>query len=120
MNRMTKKELPHTEPTRAKPLPLVQDTIRRAVQREQDEKEVRAASGFLDRFLRLFSDYSHHSGRTHKRKLGAVSSRSPKEIQATVTAFFTQRPRPWRHAGNQAKPMHAIRFRRYRRAPASP
>lgn len=117
---MTNKELPHVQPTPAKPRMSVLTTIEREIQKAAEIQQRGAASGFLDKFLRLFSDYSHHSGRSHKRKLGAVSTRSPKEIQATVTAFFAQRPRPWRHAGNQAKPIHAMRFPRYRRAPASP
>lgn len=113
MNRMTNKELP--SPVRAKPSLSVQDTIKRAIQIEQEAKERRGATGFLDKFLRLFSDYAHHSGRHHKRKLGAVSTRSPEEILTELYAFTKRMPRPWRPASNRPKPVHAIRYR-YRRA----
>lgn len=114
VNRMTNKELPPVDPARIvpeQPSTSVQDTIKRAVQAERETKERRGATGFLDRFFRLFADYSHHTGRQHKRKLGAVSTRSAKEICAEVTAFFAARPRPWRYFGNRQKPTHAVRYR---------
>ncbi len=79
------------------------------------------AVGFLDKFLRLFSDYSFRTNYSHKRKLGAASTRSAKEITAELRAFFSQRPRPWLPAGNRRRPDHAIRFHyRRNRAPAAP
>ena len=117
MNRMTNKELPAATPTPRQSTVTVKDTLKRAIQHEQEEKEVRAATGFLDRFLRLFADYSHHSGRSHKRKLGAVSTRSPEEIIGELRAFQQQRPRPWRPAGCRPKPVYKTRYR-YRRAAA--
>ena len=109
---MTNKELPATVP--AKPKRSVQATIARAVQHDKEAKEIKVATGFLDKFLALFADYSYRTSYHHKRKVAAVSTRSPKEIVAELRAFYEKRPRPWRPAGSRQRPVHAVRFR-YRR-----
>lgn len=116
VDRAKPQHLPPVTPTPkpAQPRMGVQETIRREVQHQEEEKQRGLASGFLDKFLRLFADYSHHTGRSHKRKLGAASTRSAKEITSEVTAFYAKRPRPWRPAGKRPKPVHAARFK-YRR-----
>lgn len=116
MNRMTNKELPRPEPKAAKLAPSVQAVIAREVQDQHDQRQRNNAAGFLDKFFALFADYSYSTARSHKRKPWMTSTRKPEEIVAEVRAFFAQRPRPWRPAGNRQRPVHAQRYR-YRRAP---
>lgn len=115
MNRENRKELPRTE---AAPLLKlsVQETVKRAVQKELEAKQLKTADGFLGKFLALFADYSYSTARSHRRGTPAASKRTPKEIAEEVRAFFAARPRPWRPAGHRAKPVYAQRYR-YRKNP---
>jgi hypothetical protein len=93
----------------------LQETVQREVQHHAEAKQRQGAIGFLDRFVRLFADYSHHDGRSHKRKPVATSSRSSDEIVGELIAFQKQKPRPWRPAGNRQRLAPKMRFK-YRRA----
>lgn len=66
VNREKKKALPRSEP--AQTGNIVLDAIARAVVAEHEAKIRSQAVGFLDRFLGLFSAYSHSSARSHKRR----------------------------------------------------
>jgi hypothetical protein len=94
-NRETKNELPRTEPERGSGQ-IVRDTIARAVLAEHQLRTRADATGFLDRFLRLFADYSFSSARSHRRSPPRRSNRTPAEILAELNSFYAQRPRPWR------------------------
>ena len=117
MNKLTNRELPAVEPAKPQPKRTVQEVLARAVQFEKEQKEVKLATGFIDKFFALFSDYSFRTHYNHKRKPGAVSTRSAKEIVGELRAFYAQRPRPWRPSGSRQRPFYQTRFR-YRRSAA--
>ena len=112
---MSNKVLPAIEPAKPQPKRSVVETIAREVQNEKEVKEIRIASGFIDKFLALFSDYSFRTHYNHKRKIAAVSNRSADAICGEVRQFYARRPRPWRPAGSRQRPEHKTRFH-YRRA----
>ena len=99
VNREAKKEQPRTVPSTIG----VQETIRRAIQQEQEAKELKRAAGFLEKFVSLFAGYSIRTNLSHLRRPAARSTRSADEIVGELKSFYTRRPRPWRYYGNRAK-----------------
>lgn len=100
VDRQKKKELPRSSP--AATGNIVLDSIARSVVAEHQAQTRAAATTFLDRFLRLFADYSHSSARSHKRKPPRPSNRTPAEIVGELKAFYARRPRPWRWHGGRS------------------
>jgi len=93
---------------------IVRKEIERAVERDRRAADIAAsleknarlrqgACAFLDKFIRLFTEYSHSSRYSHRRQAVKESARSEEQIIAELNDFYNRRPRPWRWHGNSRR-----------------